>query len=250
MAFLLINPDILPKIATECLKAAVPDLEVSDCRDDYGSNDGDGVWIRPFLEFIEGIVAERCRLRGFQFSCDDRIDDDQLEEIPVRHVRALISQFINAEYESFRNEDVTVPDYNDVRSDCRGYCEDCESGWSETHAEYEGPLEEDVDADEDTTAPGLSAKERVARRTRNLERERERERRRDAREEAESEVVDREFVCDDDCDGFVEHVDEAVLDGVEVDSNALKVRLVEFLRRKGEGHFPPLHTQVRQGGNL
>ena len=133
-----------------------------------------------------------------------------------------------------------LPNSDDVRLDCRSYCDDCERGWTVTYGEYDGPLPEDVPPDEDETEPGLRDEERQARRTRNQERARERERREAAREEAESEVIDRELTCDEDCDAFYEHVSDHYLDSVNTNWNALKRRWREFLVEIGEDALPEL----------
>src|ERR1035437_5978018 len=85
MAFLLLNPAVLSRLSEESLHIAVPPLTVKDHRDNYCTSDGDGLWIRPFLEFLEGEVASRCHLRAFQFSADDFIEEDLLAEIPRGH---------------------------------------------------------------------------------------------------------------------------------------------------------------------
>ena len=82
MAFLLLDPAVLPRLAETSLTTAVPPLKVKDHRDHYCTSDGDGLWIRPFLEFLEAEVAHRCHLRAFQFSTDDSVDEEVLKEIP------------------------------------------------------------------------------------------------------------------------------------------------------------------------
>ncbi len=238
----VISPPALRKIAQGELDVAVPKLEVSDDRGDYGTSEGDGLWIRPFLEFIEEKVAERAHVSGFTFSLSERLDEDLLDEIESTHVRALMIEFINAHYEQWRDDDIDLPDYDNLHSDCRDYCDSCDSGWNEVHGEYDGPHEDDVDADENESELGISEEERQARHRRNLERRSERARRRAAQQEAEDEVIEREFACDCDCDGFMDHVDDVYRDAFEANIDALKRRWKEFLADRGEKDFPPLHS--------
>ncbi|MGD0091113.1 MAG: hypothetical protein ABSE73_14440, partial [Planctomycetota bacterium] len=222
-----------------------PQLEITDSRDDYCTSDGDGLWIEPFIGFLEQKVAERAHILRFRFSDPEHIDENTLAEIKSTHVRALLVEFINEHYEDWRNNDVALPDYDSIRSDARSYCDECDSGWEETHGEYDGPRAEDVPPDENEAAPDISAEERQARHRRNLERGRERRHRREAQEDAESEVVDRELVCEEDCDGFCDAINDRYRDCFSPNLEALRRRWDEFLAHRGEKKFPPL-ISVRQ----
>jgi len=138
-----------------------------------------------------------------------------------------------------------LPNYDDVRCDSRDFCDDCDSGWNEIHGEYDGPLAEDVEDDEDENEAGISEEEQAARHQRNLERERERERRRQAQEDAESEVVDREFNCEEDCDSLCEHISDIFRERVDLDLKSLKQRWEAFLEDAGEAAFPELQPEPR-----
>ena len=215
----------------------VPDLEVSDSREDYYLEDCNGIWIREYLLWI-----------ALKTGADDgRVDTDNLDSfdfITSSWLRKLAVEFTNEYYECWRDNIMYKPDYDSTCEDCRGYCDDCEHGWMETHGKYDGPLADNVDDDfekndplededdeyvtdaerderianqevhEDDSATGVEIDRRRARnRRRFAERELERARRRAAQEEAECEVVDRKLICDSDCDGFRDHVEEAMLEG-------------------------------------
>ena len=225
------------------------ELDVTDRRDDYSSEDGDGVWIPAYLEFLEDIVRERCCLPHFDFSDSEEITQAVLEEIDEPYTQNLIIAFTNKHYERWRDDDVSTPDYDDVCSDSRSFCDECDSGWTDIHAEYDGPLAEDVPRDENEGAPDISDEERLARRQRNLERRHERERRRTAQEEAESEVVDREFTCDEHCDAFYDHVSDSIRDRVELNLRALRKRWDDFLLESGEAVMPDIRF-VRAADDL
>jgi hypothetical protein len=92
--------------------------------------------------------------------------------------------------------------------------------------------------------PGISDEERAARRQRNREREAERERRRQAQEDAESEVIDREFTCDNSCDYFDEQVSDAMRDGTDLNLDLLKERWNDFLKEEGEEVMPALQAEL------
>jgi hypothetical protein len=242
MAFFIASPAALLKLGDSPLEVTVPKLEVTDNRDDYCTSEGDGLWIGPFLSFLEGKVAERAHVHRFQFSQTECLNEDLLAEITSTHVRALIIEFINAHYTDWRDNDVEYPDYDDIRNDCRDWCSECDSGWDEIHGEYDGPMAEDVPPDENEDQVGISEEERQARHRRNLERRRERTRRSEAQEEVESEVVDRTFTCEDDCDGYCDHIYEQYRDAFDPNKAALKRRWEEFLADRGEKDFPPLHA--------
>ncbi|MCY3019408.1 MAG: hypothetical protein NTW87_10340 [Planctomycetota bacterium] len=226
-------------------EVTVPKLEATDNRDDYCTSEGDGLWISPFIQFIEGKVAERAHVPGFQFSQDESLDEQLLAEITSTHVRALLVEFINAHYRDWRDGDVEYPDYDDIRDDSRDYCSECDSGWEEIHGEYDGPRAEQVPPDENEEEAGITEEERQARHLRNLERRRERTRRREAQEEAESEVVDRSFICEDDCDGFCDYINEHYRDAFDPNTAALERRWEKFLADRGEKDFPPLISTRR-----
>ena len=240
MAMFITSPAGLVRLRASPPEVAVPKLEVTDHRDDYSTSEGGGLWLTPFIEFLEKKVAERAHVARFQFSDTDNLDSELLEEVKSSHVRALLVEFINAHYEDWRDCDVECPDYDEIRGDCREYCSECDSGWEETHAEYDGPRAEDVPPDEDENADGLSEQEQQARHQCNLERRRERRRRREAQEEAESEVVDRELICDEDCDGFLDHIHDQYADAFDPNTVALKRRWGDFIADRGEKDFPPL----------
>ena len=243
MPVALIHPDNLETL-TDTPDEIDADLEVTDSRDDYALEDGDGAWIGAYLNFLERIVRRRCHLTEFNFSDSDRINQELFDEIPDAYTRALLIRFTNEHYESWHNDDVELPDYDDVRTDCRSYCDDCESGWEVTYGEYDGPLAEDVEEDEDDNAADLTDQERTARRQRNRERSRERQRRERAKEDAESEVIDRDFVCDDSCDGFYEHVSDVYHDRIDLNTDALRRRWEEFLKDAGEDRLPAMQPEA------
>ena len=191
-AFLSLSPEHMLTIEDapdECLET----LDVTDCRDDLLL--GGRRWRvgRGLPGLHRELVSERCSQPGFRFSDYDRIDQEILEEIDDAYTRNLIIAFTNEHYEPWRDKDVSVPDYDDIRRDCRDFCDDCESGWTDIHGEYDGPLADDVEDDEDEDEQGIGEEKRDARQQRNEEREEERDRRHRAQEDAESEVVDREF---------------------------------------------------------
>jgi len=243
MPVCLLCPDRLtrPDDVSRCCE----ELKVTDHRDDYCSDDGDGVWIPAYLEFLEELVCERCCRPDFSFSDYDEISQALLAEIDEPYTRNLIIAFTNEHYEPWRDDDVSLPDYDEVRSDCRDFCSDCESGWTDIHAEYDGPLAEDVEDDEHEDEPGITNEERAARQQRNEEREQERERRRRAQEDAESEIVDREFTCDETCDSFYDHVSDVFRDRVELNLAALRRRWDDFLEESGEAAMPELRFAPR-----
>ncbi|MGD0092257.1 MAG: hypothetical protein ABSE73_20265 [Planctomycetota bacterium] len=240
MAMFIASPVALLVLSDNPPEVSVPKLEIADSRDDYCTSDGDGLWIEPFMEFLEEKVVARAHIPAFGFSQTDRFDEQILAEIKSTHVRALLTDFINAHYEDWRNNDVDLPNYDSIRDDCRSYCDECDSGWEEIHGTYDGPRAEDVPRDENEADPGVSVEERQARHRRNLERGRERTRRREAQEEAESEVVDRDFICEDDCDGFCDCINEHYRDSFSPNTDALLRRWDEFLTDRGEKDFPPL----------
>ena len=245
MAFFIASPAALVRLSESAPDVPVPKLDVSDGRDDYCTSEGDGLWIEPFIAFIEERVAQRAHTHRFQFSTTERLDRHLLDEIKSTHVRALLIEFINVHYEDWRDNDVEYPDYDDIRDDARSYCEECESGWEVIHAEYDGPRAEDVPADEIEHAEGISEAEHQARRQRNLEHQSERRRRREAQEEAESEVVDRNFICDEECDGFCDCIHDRYCDAFAPNTVALERRWEEYLAERGERDFPPLTAAGR-----
>jgi len=244
MPTFLVHPDNLETLH-ECPEELEVCLEVEDDRDDYCTEEGNGAWICVFLEFLEEKVRERCRSPRFEFSNTDRLDADVLEEVQERYLRSFFIAFANEHFEAYRDDDVSLPDYGDVCGDYREYCDDCESGWEEIHSEYDGPLAEDVEENEDEAQPGLTRDERREMRLRNQERQAERERRESDQEEAENEVIDREFVCDDDCDGFLDHINDCFYDRIEFNTEALQERWDEFLEEIGETVMPEFCPEVR-----
>jgi hypothetical protein len=53
--------------------------------------------------------------------------------------------------------------------------------------------------------------------------------------------VDRNCICDDDCDGFMDRINDAYRDEFHANTDALEARWEEFLVERGEKDFPPLH---------
>lgn len=226
----------------------MPDLEAEDSRDDYSIDDGDGVWISRYIAWMEEVVRLRCGLPGFAFHDDYALNERLFDEIPGPHVRALLIEFTNRIYPDWKDDAVELPSYEDVHSDCRTYCDGCEDAYRDIHGTYDGPLADEVDDDEDPDDSGLTPEERAARFERNADREEERIRRREAQEEAEAEVVDTEWACDVDCDGFTDYVYDAFRDRVEVDTSSLDEDWAAFLAERGERDFPPLLVELAHQG--
>jgi hypothetical protein len=208
--------------------------------------DGDGVWIRSYVCFLEKIVSERCHLPNFTFNDSNSIRASLFEEIPSDRVRALLIDFTNKCYSAWQDSDVTLPDYDDVRSDCRDFCEDCEYAYEQRFGTYDGPSVDDVESDEDEHDSEVSKQERHERQRRNRERAAERLRRQQAQDDAESEVVDSEWICDTDCDSFLDHVSESYSDAFDGNIPALERRFKDFLVERGEKEFPPLIVELAQ----
>lgn len=244
MALLILHAPSLRALAEEVAQGAMPELEAEDSRDDYSIEDGDGVWIGRYIGWMEEIVRLRCGLPGFAFHDDYIVNDRLFGEIPSPHVRALLIEFTNRVYPAWKDEAVELPGYDDVHSDCRSYCEGCEDAYREIHGSYEGPLADDVEDDENLDEPGITPEERAERIERNAAREDERLRRREAQEDAESEVLDAEWACEDDCDGFTDYFYDAFRDRVEVDTASLSQDWNTFLAEKGERDFPPLIVEL------
>ena len=244
MAILILNPRSLARLCDPGAEIEIPYLEVKDRRDKYDMYDGDGVWIPSYVCFLEKVVGERCHIPHFTFGDTDSIRESLFEEIPSDHVRTLLIEFTNHCYTAWRDSDISLPDYDDVRSDCHDYCEDCDSAYEHTYGKYDGPLEEDVEDDEDELDQTVSKQERHEREIRNRERAAERKRREQAQDDAENEVVDSEWICDNDCDPFLDHVSETYRDAFNGNIPALERRFEQFLIERGEKDFPPLIVEL------
>ena len=244
MAILILNPTSLARLCDAEGEIEVPELEVKDCRDHYDMYDGDGVWIESYVRFLEKIVSERCHIPQFAFGDTYAIRDSLFDEIPSDHIRALLIEFTNQCYTDWRESDISLPDYDDVRSDCRSFCDDCEYAYEETRGTYDGPLADDVEDDEDENDPSASKQERHERQRRNRERAAERQSRQQAQDDAESEVVDTEWICDTDCDSFLDHVSSAYRDAFDGAVPALEKRFEQFLIERGVKDFPPLIVEL------
>lgn len=192
MSVLIFSPDILPQLSDSDPHPSSGDLKVNDSRDDHAACEGDGLWIPVFLEFLEQMIAQHCRVADFHFPSDDRIDESVIDEIPSVYGRSLAIRFINAEYHEWLSNDVSLPSYDRIASDCRGYCDDCEYA-------YKDVLDED------------------------------------------GEVIETEWACEEDCDSFIDHVDDCYRQAVDIDSSCLEVRLTDFLKFDSKALFPPLH---------
>ena len=240
MTLLVLDPTVVAQKEFGKEAETLPKLDVTDSRDDYNVSDGDGIWIGVYLDFL----ADRIRLLGmgkdFFFSDSSTLDEETFEEVSSPFLRGLMVEFTSRYYEEWKDEAVTLPDWEDARRDCRNFCDDCDVGWEIVRGTYEGPWADEVEADEDVSDPKLGEAELAERRERNRERQRERERREAAQEEAESEEVDRNFICDDECDAFQERIDEQFREGVEVDVDSLKTKWQEFLAEKGLRQMPAL----------
>lgn len=244
MACLILHAPALARLAAGAPQVVVPKLEATDDRDDYSAAEGDGVWIPRYVAFMEQIVRSRCGLPRFAFTDDYRLNESLFKEIPCPHLQGLLLEFTNRYYPAWKDADVDFPDYGDVREGCRSFCEDCDYAYEETHGTYAGPLAEDVDPDEDVNLPDLSEGERLARLYRNARKQAERRRRERAQEAAESEVIDREWVCSEDCDSFIDYVDDEFRDRVDVDMEPIESKWAAFLVEKGVRAFPPLIVEL------
>ena len=103
-----------------------------------------------------------------------------------------------------------------------------------------------MEHDEDEDDQLASKQERHERLLRNNVREAERQRRQQAMEDAENEVVDSEWICDNDCDSFLDHVSETYQNEFDGNIPALKRRFEQFLIERGEKNFPPLIVELAQ----
>ena len=83
------------------------ELAVEDRCDDHGSDDGEGVWIRSFMRtLIQLVVSEFPTFTDLDSS--DDICDRTMEMISSPMVRRRVVDFINAEYEAWRDRHVEV----------------------------------------------------------------------------------------------------------------------------------------------
>lgn len=211
-------------------------------RDDYSSEQGNGVWIPAYLRYIESLVRDHTH-RPFTFSGYEELSPRAINEIPNTYIRNLVMRFTASFYVPWSEHDVYVPEYEEVRPDCRDFCDGCDTGFSSVYATYEGPLAEDVEADESTAQLGLSAGEMIDLVVRNEARHEERERRRRRQESIEEQVVSTEFTCDEDCDDFVDHVNEEVVNRTDTNLGALREYWRRFAATNGASgdRLPPLH---------
>lgn len=144
--------------------AALPaalELLVHDNTDDYTSEEGGGSWVTFFMWFLVQEIRKLLNRNNedtpfFSFSRDWALDQARFDEIPDENVRAIIIGFTNACYTMWKDNHVTVPAHNEVRADCREFCEGCEveGAWTEVQAEgqpteLEFTCEEDCDAFQD-----------------------------------------------------------------------------------------------------
>lgn len=239
MPTFLLHPAGLSAAAPAPTPKPAPNLEAPDTRDDYSYNEGAGLWIPEYVAWLELVVRRTGGSPSFAFSCEDEIEAHVFDEIPFAYLRGLLIEFTNRIYPGWRNR-IDLPDYDDVRDRCRGYCDDCDSAYRNIYGTYDGPLAEDVEDDEDANEANLDPQEREARIQRNAERAAERRQLQADQEAAESEVIDSEWDCDDDCDPFLDHVLDSFREQMECDTDRLDAEWDAFLAERGFRTFPPL----------
>ncbi len=217
----------------------IPPLTATDSRDRYSMDEGDGLWIPEYVAWMEQIVRRMTGSPSFAFSNDQELEDDLFEDVPVAHLRGLLIEFTNRIYPGWRDR-IDLPDYDDVREGCRGYCDSCDSAYRTIYGTYDGPLAEDVEEDEDADEADLDPQEREARIQRNAARAAERRQLQADQEAAEDEVIDSEWDCDEDCDPFLEHVNDSYRERMECDTDRLDSEWDAFMKERGIRIFPPL----------
>ena len=205
------------------------ELEEEDKATEHGGDEADGFWIAAFLSTLQRFIRD-CTGTSFRFDHPDDICQDTFDEIPGLCLRNKLTEFTNLYYREFANSRVVIYSEDAADEDVReSLCGGCEDGWRETFSEYEGPNPEDVDEDEDEDDAEDDETERDAIRNRNLHRQEQRDRYEQDREEFEPEVIDRDFVCDERCDSFYEHVSDSVQENSSADTLWLKAQLRSFV---------------------
>jgi hypothetical protein len=234
----IVAPQFLePQVETETAEPgfeALPVLTETDSRADHGTDNGEGGFVPAFIDFLRQKVVAKTGDNTFWFNDYNELNQDLFSEIYDAagfEVAKHLIEFTNKIYPVYLDTMVNNADWDDTRSDCRSHCDDCDSGWHTD--EYDGPDPDDEeqyeDEYEDEDGEPLTEEERDAARARNQALERRLRRDRERFEEN----VEREFVCDDDCDSFLERVSEEFNERHEYNISALLRAYETYCRELG-----------------
>jgi hypothetical protein len=226
----MLGPDTL---SDDLVHEAPAELTVEDNRDDYGLEDGDGVWVNHWLDclchFYNDMTGER-----IGHDHDGVIDQDVFDIFTLQHIRNLLIRFTNAHYVQWREQRVHTPDLGDVESEqIDNYCDGCdnEGVWEEEWDETNKPIDPDEfdDYEEVPAGASLEVREAIERRNEALMNELHR---------AWSHWVDirvslgRTNICDDRCDGFWDSCHDRMADRTNCDIDWVHNRWEAFAVRR------------------
>ena len=198
--------------------------------DDYGSNEGRGVWIPSYMEFLYSRVQMLANTAFCSDFCHE-ISMKAFAQINNIYFRNLLIRFTNEHFKSWYENHVHVPSLETAHEECSGYCDVCDDGWEEVYGTYDGPRVEDVEPNEGATVTE-TIEQRGQRLARNNARDAERLRRLRAQRIAEAEILDREFTCNERCEGYYDTIDIYIQDHIHCDMAALSTSWDEFYSDK------------------
>lgn len=200
--------------------------------DDFSQDEGGSRIVEDFLYFLNQVIHET--VPDFHFSDTRELSQDTFDEIESLHLRNQLTEFTNKTFAYWRDNWIEVPSWDSTRSNCREYCEGCETEGAWTYPEYEGPDPDNEDEYEDEEDPDHTPAQRLEVKRSNERRRIQLQRGRDDWESDRSP----EFTCNSDCDAFCEHISEVFDENTRTDTSALRRAWTTFLREKGCSGLP------------
>jgi len=111
-------------------------LEVDDYEENYSSDDGYGIWLWRYLQWLEAKVKELLAEEEFGFSECSVLNDETLDEIEDDVLRNRIKKFTDEYYPEFKDFHVSLPNYDNVISSVSEYyCDECDTPWRDIENE-------------------------------------------------------------------------------------------------------------------
>lgn len=241
-------------IATEAVLKAGLDDKAGDYRalDEFldeefkcehcDSDDNYGEFIRVFMGWLADCIRCEPNYTRFRFGDPDYLTQDSMDEIGDEALRRRVITFVNDHFVPWRDDHIVIVTRDACEDGVResSLCQRCDTGWKEEFEEYEGPTADDVSDKEDPTLPHLTAEAVQAIIIRNDLRQQRREEYEQAQADCESNPVDREFICEENCDEFYERCDRRSSERSEYPTSWLDERWRETRVDSVRNLLPPL----------
>lgn len=132
---MILSPCAMPTRVSQIrvLSTSAITLEVEDDESNYSCYDGYGLFVYHYIKFLVHVTRHTTNDPAFNLGDYSVLDSTVFDCIREHNFNLgnILTDFTNQFYEDWRRNELVTPDHEDVRGDCRDYCDSCDYGWSD-----------------------------------------------------------------------------------------------------------------------